>query len=321
MATAAMVDDLRGAAALVIAGHGADHQDSSYALMAVAVAACEVAFSVGDLPEVDELIALMDAMVRKEAAFPHSRALYEWMQVSFLSCCAELAVARSDWLSLEEVANSLRGLADRWSDTGSSLFQVLQLDLANVNLELARERSAALGSATRDQAVAKAVRSLRSVVDSARARLGADDPRVSLAATSHAFAFADLAWHKTDSDLQQAVDVTESALELAISSLGREHPSAVILMRQAQALQDRLYGEDEAMGTAAAGSLAVATARTVTGSYGRGGYVSWAKAADNIRQEARRPRQARRNSRRSGVRGPATRDEQHASHLDAQGSG
>ena len=48
------VDALRAAATAVIGQHGLIHTDSSYALMTVAVVACEAAVSKGDLSEVDE---------------------------------------------------------------------------------------------------------------------------------------------------------------------------------------------------------------------------------------------------------------------------
>jgi hypothetical protein len=103
-------------------------------------------------------------------------------------------------------------------------------------------------------------------------------------------------WDESAIALQQAVEETESALRLAVSTLGDEHPGSVILARQSEALYEQLHredGEDGEEEAATVGSLVVASARTITGGYDRGGYVSWAKAADDIRREARRPRRRR----------------------------
>ena len=153
------VDALRAAATAVLGQQGLHHADSSYALMTVAVAACEAAVSRGDLNEADELADLMDAMARKEAASPHSRRLREWMQLSALSGSAELAVARGDWVALQEVAGGLLSLADSWANRDDPLYQVVQINLATVNLELAREGIGA-PELTRGQAVTEAMRAL-----------------------------------------------------------------------------------------------------------------------------------------------------------------
>ena len=178
----------------------------------------------------------MNAMVQKAGASDHSQNLYRWLRLVSLSSEAEVAIAAGQWDFLRETANSFEGLIRNWPDESGynpALYQVLRLNFAAVNVELARE------SAHR-KTLTGTISSLRQAIDASKRYFSPVDARISIATTSHALALADANWDKPNADLQDVADEVSAALDLAVTALGREHPGSVILARQMQALRERL---------------------------------------------------------------------------------
>src|SRR5208283_2911097 len=290
--TAEIVAQLQTAATIIVKAVGPDHHDAVYSLMTIAAASCELALYRGNIEEASDLAALMNAMVQKAGISDHSQDLYRWLRLVSLSSDAEVAIAAGQWDFLRETANSFEGLIRSWSSEGDyypALSQVLRLNLAAVNIELARE------SAHR-KTLTEAISSLRQAIDASKRHFSPVDARISIATTSYALALADANWDNPYADLQDVADEVSAALDLAVTTFGREHPGSLILARQLQALRERLHPEPEEFAVARSSTATVIRGGTITGGSARGGYVSWQQAASAIIRERhqlhRRPRVA-----------------------------
>ena len=278
---------LRDNVTVIVNALGPDNRDSMFSLLTLASASCELALAQGNLDAAEDSAALMESMCQRDADSGYGGVLNEWMRLVTLSSYAEIAIARSRWGFLAEVAEQLGVLLRRWQSyrqDNATLLAILELNLAVIRIELARETM-------QPNTLIDTIQLLRIAIEDSGQSTSPLDPRASIAGTAHITSLVDALWEDPDLAIYGLAEKIEEAKTAAVACLGDEHPGAVILDRQLKALTARIApGEADDVEASNVATRTRVEVGIVTGHFSRENYVTWGQAARSIEQEARSSR-------------------------------